>query len=322
MAVIDPAREDSRKIAATSNSATVPIRYGVSSPDELDAVYKYVAQNYGPQMVAMLADPEIRGVFMRAYREGWVTVPERVTLALQGTNAYRNSTPAQRNWDMLTQTNPAEAQRQITTFSQQLQRYAGRLGVDVGIDAIDAISKDALRNGWTNDEARIKELLVGFWSASSPGTGKGTLAGDVNKIRRAFKKYGLPVSDESLMGYAKELELGTLDPDALDEMILMQAKARYPQFANLIDRGMTPDEITAPYRQILGGELEVDPNQIDFADPKWSDVMDGVANGRPMTLTEAARWARKQDAWRYTDKANRQAADLEMFVMKAFGKVA
>jgi hypothetical protein len=71
-----------------------------------------------------------------------------------------------------------------------------------------------------------------------------------------MKKYGLPASDTSVAKWAIDIANDTLDPAALEEMIKTQAKAKYPHLADMIDRGVTPDDYYQPFKQTIAQELE------------------------------------------------------------------
>jgi hypothetical protein len=204
---------------------------------------------------------------------------------------------------------------------RQIERLASRYGVQVDSGTLDAIANDAWRNGWANDQDRVQQAILAHFDASK-GLGQGSIAGTAASIRAKMKRYGLPASDAAVAQWSLQITNGTLDPDALNQMIMDQAKAKYPHLADMIDKGLTPDDYYQPFKQTLASELELNPEDINFDSPEWSPVIDGGGTGKPMTLTEARRFARSKDAWRNTDAANRQPANMEMFILRAFGKVA
>jgi hypothetical protein len=314
------AAEDARKNAASGGTAsTAPKVNPFASID--DEVRAEVLALYGPAMNAALMNPEVFGLFKSMYADGSIKNANLVALRLQATQFYRNQTTSQRSTTQLESENPAEAIRQFNDVQRSIQRTAQRYGVQLDPATIGQLANDAWRNGWANDTDRMQQAILGHADLSK-GLGQGSIAGTAASIRSKMKKYGLPASDASVAQWSMQIAQGTLDPDALNEMIMSQAKAKYPHLADMIDKGLTPDDYYQPFKQTLASELELNPEDINFDSPEWSPVIDGGGTGKPMTLTETRRFARTKDAWRKTDAANRQAADVERFILRTFGQVA
>lgn len=310
----------SRTAQTTQQAPEAPAAPGrafVGTDDEFRAA---MAQ-YGPDLVAAMSNPEVLGALKSMWADGSIKNPNLVEQRLRGTNWYRNQNTVARSKAQLEAENPAEAIRQMQDVRRSFERTAQRYGVQINSATLDSLANDAWRNGWDNDADRIQQSILGHFDAAS-GMGQGKIAGNAANIRAQLKKFGLPSSDVSVAKWAIDIASGTLDPDALSEMIKNQAKAKYPHLADMIDRGLTPDDYYQPFKQTLAQELEINPEDINFDSAEWSPVIDGGGTGKPMTLTETRRFARTKDAWRNTDAANRQAANMESFILRTFGKVA
>lgn len=244
--------------------------------------------------------------------------PVKLKNAILATNEWRTLSSAQRGEMLLKEQDPTTWQAKRDQLAAQLQRQALRLGLTVDQATLWKVADQAYTNGWANDSDKLQSLLFVNGSA----TGGGQLAGYAASIRQKLTKYGLPVNDTQVADWARQIAEGTLAEAALDEMVRNQAKAKFPHLAAQIDQGLTPEDFYAPYKSAIANELEMNPNMIDFTDPKWSAVIDGGASGRPMTMTEAARYARSLPEWRTTDRANAKAASLEMTLLRSMGKVA
>lgn len=279
----------------------------------------------------LLADDPMWAVFFDKHNEIYRAIrdlyirdngyldPLKLKNAILATNEWRSQSTNQRSELQLKEQDPGTWQQKRDNLVFSLRRTALQLGLTIDDATLFDVADQAFNNGWANDSTRLQSLL---FVKGSPNGG-GQIAGNAAQLRTKLARYGLPVNDSQIADWARNLAEGTLDPDAVDEMIRNQAKARFPHLANAIDQGLTPDDYYAPYKSALANELEMNPNAIDFFnDPQWSSVIDGGASGRPMTLTEAARFARSLPQWQTTEKANRQAASMELKILSTFGKVA
>lgn len=260
-----------------------------------------------------------RAILDQYVRDNGYLDPNKLEATILATNEWRSTADAARKDMLLQEQDPTTWSKQRSDLAWSLGRTALQLGLTLSEQQLAAIADQAYRNGWQNDQSRLQSLL--FVTGSPSGGGR--IAGNAASVRQKLTRYGLPVNDAQVADWARQITEGTLDPDAVDEMIRNQAKARFPHLANSIDQGLTPEDYYAPYKSVLANELEMNPNDINFfTDSQWSSVIDGGATGRPMTLTEAARYARSLPQWKTTDKANRVAASMEMKILQNFGKVA
>lgn len=300
---------------ASRGKQTMPL-----TQQQLDAKVRELLLADDPQWAVFFdRHSEIYRAILDLYvRDNGYLDPTKLKNTIIGTNEWRTLTSSQRQEMMLKEQDPATWQAKRDQLASQLASQARRLGVTVDAQSLWSIADQAYTNGWQGDNDRLQSLLLTKGSV----TGGGQIAGYAASVRQKLVRYGLPVNDSQVADWARQIADGSLAEASLDEMIRNQAKAKYPHLANIIDQGLTPEDFYAPYKSALANELEINPETIDFSDPKWSAVVDGGATGRPMTMTEAARYARSLPEWRTTDRANAKAASLERSILSVFGKVA
>ena len=118
---------------------------------------------------------------------------------------------------------------------------------------------------------------------------------------------------------------GSLSREGVESLLRNEAKSRFTWLAPQIDSGMTPQDLFGATRNAVAQELEIDPNQIDLNDSNWSIITSPIVDGqttRSMNFYEAQRWARQRPEWRLTDRANRQASEIGLNLLKTMGVVA
>lgn len=307
---------DGQPAATTPQSRTI---------DE-QAARDWVYNNIDPNMVIFFDKPgDVGDVLRRAVsdtmngRGEWSKL--RLTTTIKGTPEWRNGTVRGRNMQDIRQNNPGQWNQMLSDQIYTLQKAASKFGISVSDADARRIAEDQLNNGWENDVSHQTQLLLSRSDAGA-GPGMGSIGGDTAKIQALYRTYGLPIDQATAVGMARKIADQTLDIDVINEQVKAQAKAKFPHMAGAIDSGLTPEQYNAPYKEVLARELEINSSQIDFNDPNWSPVVDGGTTGKPMTLTEAARWARQKPEWQKTDRANAQAASSESFFLRQFGKLA
>lgn len=290
---------------------------------ELDA---YVRQTYG-YMSWALDHPEVGPIIRQAAREGWDA--NRLQGAISETVWYRSTSEVSRNWTAFEATDPATAEQQIVSRTQEVTQAAIRMGADVSATRARQIARDSLRFGWdpaTVNSTLVNEIKYRPGTADSP---QGQLALNMQQAKALAAQFLTPLSDATALDYARRMLLGNITPDVLAATFAQQAKARFPSLSTLIDQGVTPGDYFAPYKEVIATELEVDPGQVDLVnDSRWTQVIEYNPGGggsqplRPMTLSEARQMVRQRPEWDTTKRANDMAAQFAYQLGRTFGVVA
>lgn len=104
------------------------------------------------------------------------------------------------------------------------------------------------------------------------------------------------------------------------------AKSKYGHLSELIDQGLTMEDITASYRDEAARLLERDPNAVNMADAMYQTAYDFTDESGQKRLMTTGEWVRKlrtdgQYGWDKTENAKREARQLSSSIVQAFGRV-
>lgn len=286
-----------------------------ASPEQIET---YIRENY-PQMSGYLNVPEVRNVLIQAARENWT--PSKLQAEIQATNWWRTTASDARQYELLRNTDPAEAEAMLQRKIDELEPEIARLGIEVDSRSI---AENALRNGWTQDQ--LKENLVGHLrhTSTSEGLKEGStvdLTADT-LMQMARNDYFVPINRQDAEKWAIDIYAGTQTEDSFRSYLGRLATGR---FGDVLESGLTPGDYMAPVRNIIADTLELQPSDVDLLDPRWAEVLeyeDGSGKFRPMTLAEASRWARSRPEFRYTQGADAAASSLAEMIGTRFGAVA
>jgi hypothetical protein len=104
-----------------------------------------------------------------------------------------------------------------------------------------------------------------------------------------------------------------------------QAKSLFPGLTAALDAGQTVDQYADPYKQIATQELNVNPADIQWTDPKWMKALNQVdpktGARTSMSLDQWLSTLRTDPTYGYdqTNKAGQQAAQLATQLSQRFG---
>lgn len=289
---------------------------------ERDAALKeWMSQEYG-QLAGYLDHPELGPLLQQAGREGWTR--ERLQAELGKTTFWHTTTESQRTFDLQTQMDPATAESKIAQMAGNISTILGREGVagQYTPERIRNLSIDLLRNGVPADQVPQFVLADVTYRPTSP---VGTMGQNVARVKQRAAEYVVPLSDEAAFEWGKQLSMGTVTADGVDEYLRQQAKSRFGHLTADIDRGFTTKQLFDPYIQQTAQLLEKSPDEINLLDPTYTKMIDSIDadtnERRAMTLSEAATTVRSMDAYQTTRQATSGAAQLGEAILQTFGEV-
>jgi hypothetical protein len=295
--------------------------FGSVSPDWQKAIVRdWVTSHYGA-MATYLDDPEIGPLLMNAATQGWDELTFNAALA--NTNWYKTTTGSQREWDLLSRTDPASATQKVDQLKAQIATLLSQEGLtDQFTDArITALATQLLRNGASADQIP-KAVIAEVQYAPTVPVGK--LGDTMNTVATKADQFLVPVSDQARFDWAKKIESGQATQEGLDEYLRQQALAQYGNNTSIVDginRGQTVRTMIDPQVQTMAQWLEVDPESINLLDPKWAGILnyqDGNVT-RLANTGEASRLVKGTSDYRQTAGANREAATMAQQLAKALG---
>lgn len=292
----------------------------------LDAATRRKIEQQYPAFAYLLDIPEIGNLLGRAATEGWDAA--RLQGQLYATNWWKSHSQTARQWDTLVQTDPAEVARQRTQRRQEVYNEARRLGINHSAWDIAIIAENSLRQGWT--PTQITQQIMRLTKGQKGGglSAAGEIRGTMDQLRALTKQYAHNVSTSTLQNWAQMIAMGQMTEDGVRAFLVTTVKHRLdPQGDNVtlqrgLDMGLTVRDIYANVIETVANELEIDSSQIDLASGHWGKILDfedDKGKQRPMTQTEATKWARTQGDWQKTNTAREAYTGLANAMTKTWG---
>ena len=252
----------------------------------------------------------------------------KLLAAIQATDWWRDHEDADVKFQLLEQSEPAEAEAQLADARQRIETEATSLGVTIDPARLDEMARHSIIWKWTVSDQSNAILGEAKWEPGAAETG--TIAGNVRRINKLIGDYQVNVTADQVEEFAQNLYLGAITLEGVEAEFANQAKSMYPHFADRIDSGFSPRTIFAPYKQHVATLLDMPVNQIDLlGDPRFQPIIDTVddeGEHRAMTLSEAGRYIRTSEQtrplWEKTPVAKNQARQLASFIGKKFGRAA
>lgn len=279
-----------------------------------------------PQLSYLFNDPQVGALLRDAVDPAKGFSPEEFQARLYNTNWFKRQSVAQRQWDILAHTDPAEAGSRRAEARDAVGRTAGRLGIRLSSGEIAVIAEGALQRGWDLNGGQLLEAVTTYGRRINRYT-PGLIDTTARKAQAAAAgDYYVAMSHKDAMHWGDWIARGVRTEQDLQQELQNRALSRYRWLEPELKAGKTMEQIFGGHRSLIAQTLEIAPDSIDFTKGKWAKVL-GIADAktgqtRPMSLYEAQVMARQDDRWWGT--ANGQAADAQMAttLSKVFGKRA
>ena len=284
-----------------------------------------VRQEY-PEFAWLLDEPEVRDLLFDAVREPGISAIQ-FRSRLMETKWWNTTSETARIWDTLTNTDPAEAERQQRQTALTIRNQSRAMGADVDFSESMRLAERSLRLGWSPEQTnRALVRRVDFSGRRPPEGAAGGAYIDVDRI--ATQDYLLRLDDKTLDKLTKQVLRGQIDDQGLKAFMSERALSRYPSLDRDLKNGLTPGEVLGDVRLEAARLLEVDADAVDLTRRKFRPILDHVdANGnrRPMTVSEASEYVRGLDD--FIDNpdnmtAKNEMADVLAQVSEQFGVLA
>jgi hypothetical protein len=130
------------------------------------------------------------------------------------------------------------------------------------------------------------------------------------------EKNGITLAPDQLQSFAARVKKGEDINLVANDIRKLAAIGQPDNIKQLIDQGVDLSTIYDPYRKLMGGVLEINPNSIPLNDPT---LRMAIGPDKEMSLYEYQRMLRKDNRWQYTDQARAEASDVAKTVLKDFG---
>jgi len=255
------------------------------------------------------------------------TNDEEVLGLISQTKWYQDTGPTarafEREWSIA---GKAGREELLDATADLISREAKKIGLTLSEEDLYALSFNAKMMGM--DDYEIRKEFVDNWELSfdSETVQAGNMAALRNKVNQAAGKYMLLIGDDALAAAAESLYLGEASLDGIEAGFRNQAIEQMPELGGLIKQGYTPEMYFSSYKTQAERLLE---RKIDFmGDDRnmFINLMGGQSDDtyiqKPLTLTQANRYFRGLDEWKYTRNATQEARGMADQVGRMFGAVA
>lgn len=287
------------------------------TPDQIRA---YITAHF-PELLAIIDKAGVWDALAYAAQNNQSNA--QLQAALQNTPYYRSTTQADRGWDITTVIDPATAAQRLGEYAQQINNLASQTGIVLDPTTLTQLTKEAAANQWSSTLLRNNYVYAAHGIHTSGTTGEN--ATDFNLVHQLASEYGVPISDQAAFLWADRLTAGSVDVNAVKGYMIEQAKSLYPGLAGALDQGITVAQYSDPYKQVAARELNINPNDFNLSDPKWSAALSQVdpksGNKIPMSLDQWQTTVRTDPRYGYdhTLGAQSQASSLVTTLAKQFG---
>ena len=175
--------------------------------------------------------------------------------------------------------------------------YLGKITSIIGGQSTQTYGGEALRNYQTlqaiafENGFTLKDIL--------PNISTTTTGGDLEKA------------------VLQKIALGEIDVNTVAQAARNLAAQGQPQYVkNLLNQGYDLSQIFSPYRNVMAGELEINPDEISLNDPVLRSAITekGEAN-----MYDFKRALRRDSRWQFTEGARSEVAGAVSSVLRDFG---
>lgn len=307
----------------TQYVAPAPAPASTATPQPYASWQEAAKELYGGYYAIVQSVPELQGLLQRAYTERWSR--DRFEYELRQTNWWKTNSDSARQWDIQSQIDPATAAQQIRDRVADMKALAmNEYGINVSDSVLNGLARTSIRLGWSQ---QLIAQAVGLEVTRTPGAMSQLAAGFLGQsLRTTAKEFGVPLSEQVQNGWLTDIVTGKQTRQTFQSYVLTTAKRLYPTIASQLDSGQTFQQIVDPYRNFAAQILELNPEVIDFIDPKWTKAInfaDDKGNKRVMGFDEWGDYLRqdRQFGYEYTSQAEQRAYQVVNDLANLFGKV-
>ena len=278
-------------------------------------------EQYGGYYAIIKSIPEVATLLQNAVSNGWSN--DKFDYELSQTTWFKTTTASARAWDILEQTDPASTQQKVDNRAAEIKAKALSLGIRLDDTSVAKLARDSLRGEW--DETTITNSIGSQAMQSTEGVSQLRSGYIGQTLKQTAADYGISLSDDTFNEFVNKVATGQETQSSFQQYALQMAKALFPGIAAQLDAGQTYKQITDPYKQTAAQILEMNPENIDFVDPKWSKAVTFVTDKgeqRPMNYNEWGDYLRQTRSFGYefTSEAQSRAYGVANDLARLFGK--
>lgn len=279
-------------------------------------------EQYGGYWSIFQNNPELKKLLLDATANSWA--PSKFQYEIEQTDWWKTTTEAARVFDMEEATDPATVQTKIDNRVSTISQYALQFGVRLSSETASQLARDSLRGGWS--EQILQTAITNEATKSTSGVSQLRAGYIGQQIQASANSYGVRLGDTELNSWVQKWASGAESKESVDAAMREWSKVLYPSISTYIDQGRTFQDVVSPYKSIAAGLLELDPNQIDFTEPKWLAAISQEDKNGQQKLMSASQWQReirtnRDFGFEFTKQAQDQAYAIANQMAELFGRV-
>jgi len=290
---------------------------------------------YAVQMSLINSDPTLKELF---YNDVYLPIlngkspvdPAKFKADFQNTNWFKNYSEPAREAEAIKNGDPATWAMSVQAATDLINREAANAGYTITPDQADSLAQIALRKSGGKAEAitglTLSDVQLQLKNIGKINTSGGQAATQVSALKSFAGDYGVGhlYGDAQMTQWADSIAKGTTTLAAVEKQIKDTAISSYSALAPQINAGLTVKSIVAPYTQLYGTTLEVDPNAQNLSDPTFANSMFMKDPKDPNTQVLKPLWQyqsdlKKDPRWAYTDNARQSLDTVAHSVLKDMG---
>jgi hypothetical protein len=292
-------------------------------------------------------DKDLGNLLVKAVNEGYD--PEQFLSEAKLTNWWqKNSAPIRTRIIARAKFNELNAAGQdaskteyamdTASIKRSVQTRARQMGSNLDENAINQIVARIYDGFLENDTVAIDSFIAPYIGkvTSIVGTGlgiqptgyTGQALQNYQALQAVAKSNGLTIKDilprlSVLPGQTlddvvlQKLATGELDINRLAQDARMIAAQGSPDYVKgLLQQGYDLEQIYAPYKNVMGQILELNPDEIDLND---GTLRSAIGMDKEMNIYDFKKALRKDSRWQYTENAREEVANSVLGVLRDFG---
>ena len=154
------------------------------------------------------------------------------------------------------------------------------------------------------------------------------ISANVSNLKTKYLSYGMKITDADAQRIAKNLYLGDITTESIDDNLRKVAADTFQPFRDRILNGEDPLSLATPYISAMSRILEVPNSALDLEDPTVRRAMMGSSVTKGETTSHAATplWEFEQqlyrdNRWQYTANARATMDQVSLDVLSRFGVI-
>lgn len=274
---------------------------------------------YGSIMGIVDVNDEIKQLLLDAYNNKWEA--PRFKAAIMASKWWQTNGATARDFDVREKTDPETVRLEVERKATAIRDLALQKGIRLPDTSVADLARNALRLKW--DETTLANA-IGAEVAKVQGASGFTNNYLGLNARQTAAQYGIRLSDDAYNNWVGKILSGEESDQTYKDYLRNTSKILYPALSEGLDRGLTFNDLTDPYKSQAARLLDLPESAIDFTDPKWSAAFTARdPNGKQsmMTYGEWSDYLRKDPrfGWEYTDNAKEQVYSIASSIGRMFG---